>query len=188
MDGGATIREPYRYHLWRVLAHGAHGCKSRVLFVMLNPSTADADRDDPTLRRCIGFAKAWGFGRLDVCNLFALRTPDPRDLRRHPNPIGPANDRHLRAAAERADLVVAAWGTAGGWLGRAGAVRSILEPKAPVVLRLTRDGHPAHPLYLPQKVEPFCWMNALPHSPSPPKRGTSKACASGYWEGPASTS
>jgi hypothetical protein len=154
MAGGATIRGRYRYHLWRRIVGAGSG---RILFVMLNPSTADAEHDDPTLRRCLGFARAWGFGRLDVCNLFALRTPDPRELRSHRDPVGPENDRHICAAVARADRIVAAWGTGGALLRRGDAVRSILEPMSPMVLRLTRRGHPQHPLYLPRAVVPVHW-------------------------------
>lgn len=84
-DGGAAIAGEYRYKLWRVT--GAPGT-SVALFVMLNPSTADATDDDPTIRRCIRFARDWGHARLLVANLYALRATDPRALSRHPDPVG----------------------------------------------------------------------------------------------------
>src|SRR3989449_11540410 len=95
----------YRYALWRRWAAGP-----QVLFVMLNPSTADAQRDDPTIRRCIGFARRWGCGGIEVVNLFALRATDPRRLRYTRDPVGPENVAHLARAAGRASLVGAAWG------------------------------------------------------------------------------
>lgn len=100
----------YRYRLsrtWNV-------DRPTAVFVMLNPSTADATNDDPTIRRCIGFANTWGYGSLVVGNLFALRTKEPEDLYDHPEPVGPANDEHLRAIVEDDPLVVASWGNHGG--------------------------------------------------------------------------
>jgi hypothetical protein len=84
----------YRYALWRVW----DGNRPPLVFVMLNPSIADAERDDPTIRRCLGFACAWGYGALTVVNLFALRATCPHTLRRAADPVGPDNDEHLRAA------------------------------------------------------------------------------------------
>jgi hypothetical protein len=83
----------YRYALWREW----DAAKPCVLFIGLNPSSADDRRDDPTIRRCTGFARRWGFGRLAVGNLFALRTPHPSQLRRVPSPVGPRNDRWLQS-------------------------------------------------------------------------------------------
>src|ERR1019366_833740 len=91
-DGAARIDRPYRYSLWRRVGES----RRRVLFVMLNPSTADAIVDDPTIRRCMGFARTWGFGELEVCNLFAYRSPCPSALLRAADPVGPSNDRALR--------------------------------------------------------------------------------------------
>ncbi len=117
-----------------------------VLFICLNPSTADAYEDDPTVRRCIGFAKAWGFGALSIGNLFAFRTPYPRALRQTPQPVGCANDLSLRRLAANSSLVVAAWGARGGYLGRDGEVRSLLGTLK--CLGTTLGGHPRHPLYV----------------------------------------
>ena len=135
----------YRYRLWRRWGEGA-----AVLFVLLNPSTADADHDDATLRRCVAFARRWGYGGLEVGNLFALCATDPRRLRTVDDPVGRANDRHLRRAALRADLVVAGWGVAGGHLGRDAVVGRLLARAAPGRLSClgpTAAGHPRHPLY-----------------------------------------
>ena len=83
----------YRYRLWR-----KWGCGSPLLFVMLNPSTADAEVDDATIRRCLGFADAHGFGELEVVNLYAYRATDPADLKRAGYPVGPDNDAHIEDA------------------------------------------------------------------------------------------
>src|SRR6187455_1128147 len=120
----------HRYTLARIIRDTEPERDSTVLFVCLNPSTADEVRDDPTIRRCVGYAKRWGFSRLVVCNLFALRSTDPRALYEHPDPIGPANDRHLLDEATRADRVVAAWGAHGGYKLRGATVlRMLLEAK-----------------------------------------------------------
>ena len=134
----------YRYHLWRVWDDAL----PQVAFVLLNPALADATRDDPTLRRCLGFARAWGCGRLDVVNLFAYRTPSPAVLRRAPDPIGPDNDAVLVEVARQADRVVVGWGNGGRWLGRDGAVRRLLDPLNLACLGLTSLGQPRHPLYV----------------------------------------
>src|SRR5262245_13227298 len=98
----------YRYALTRTWGDP----KKVVCWVMLNPSTADADQDDPTIRRCLGFSRAWGAGGLVVVNLFALRATDPDQLRIAADPVGPDNDSHLSTAAF-GRLVVAAWGARG---------------------------------------------------------------------------
>jgi hypothetical protein len=117
---------------------------------MLNPSTADATQDDPTIRRCIGFARAWGYGALEVVNLFACRATDPERLRRVPDPVGPENDRHILRAVRRASETVVAWGNRGVHLGRHDAVLRLLRRRRVAVhcLGRTQAGHPRHPLYL----------------------------------------
>jgi hypothetical protein len=143
---GAVIKGRYRYLLWRTVEEQATGT---VLFIMLNPSTANAKQDDPTLRRCIGYTRRWGFSKLEICNLFAFRTKEPRQLMTARSPIGPVNDLYIQSAASRAQLIVAAWGSHGDYLGRGNVVLSLLQPKHTLhVLRLTRSAHPAHPLYL----------------------------------------
>jgi hypothetical protein len=138
----------YRYALWRRWDES----RPAVLFVGLNPSTADAHRDDPTIRRCIGFANSWGFGSVIVANLFAYRTPHPKLLRAAPNPIGPRNDRWLRTLATDAGLVVAAWGADGEYLRRATEVSARLGDCR--CLGLTASGAPRHPLYVRKDVLP----------------------------------
>lgn len=143
----------YRYSLWREW----NTTSPRVLFVMLNPSTADAIKDDPTIRRCMAFARSWGYGSLEVVNLFAYRTSHPAALRAAPDPVGPDNDRHLLAATQRADLIVAAWGHAGGLLNRNREVMRQL--RGPIhCLGTTQRGHPRHPLYLKRETYPLIWQ------------------------------
>ncbi len=152
MTGGATFDTSglYRYHLWRAWGRG----ERRVAFIMLNPSTADGQRDDPTVRRCLGFARAWGYDALDVVNLFAYRTPRPADVRAAADPVGPDNDRFLLDVTARAGLVVAAWGNHGAWLGRTDAVRHLLADVPLHCLALTGQGQPRHPLYARATLHP----------------------------------
>ncbi len=137
-DSGA-----YRYRLWRTWE--VQG--PLAVFVGLNPSTADGECDDPTIRRCLGFARSWGCGRLAVVNLFAWRATRPADLREARNPVGPLNDEVLAQVAGAADLLVACWGVHGAWQDRGQAVRTALRGPWQC-LGLTRDGLPRHPLYL----------------------------------------
>ena len=126
---------------------------------MLNPSTADAFALDPTNRRCVGFAQRWGFGALVTTNVFAWRSTDPRGLRDADDPVGVDNDDVLVRAARRADLVVAAWGVHATLAGRGETVRGLLA-EAGVdlhVLRLTKDGHPGHPLYVSSATSAVPW-------------------------------
>jgi hypothetical protein len=131
---------------------------------MLNPSTADASQDDPTVRRVVGFSKKWGMGGAIVANLFALRSPSPRDLalaaERGEDPVGPYNDYHLTRALRQfygwpVARIVAAWGRNPMAPARAARVREALEEVPPyesrppvVALAINRDGSPKHPLYV----------------------------------------
>lgn len=121
-------------------------------FIMLNPSTADADLDDPTIRKCIGFAKRMGLGSIKVVNLFAWRATDPKNLKSAGFPVGEENDWAIWLnAKESADVVICAWGAHARGLARTQEVMGMLKgwnirPKA---LSLLADGTPAHPLMLP---------------------------------------
>jgi hypothetical protein len=151
---GAVIVGPYRYTLWRTWTPTLPACG----WIMLNPSTADASTDDPTIRRVTGYAKRWGFGGIVVRNLFALRATQPCDLLSATDPIGPDNDDWL-ARWDGVDRVVVAWGT-GRWPrlgGRCDHVAGLLEPLNPVCLRTAADGQPAHPLYQPADLTPRPW-------------------------------
>jgi hypothetical protein len=145
----------YRYLLRRVW----DARLPRVVFVMLNPSTANAAHDDPTIRRCLGFALLWGCGALEAVNLFAYRAASPRVLRAAPDPVGPRNDAYLREAFRRADLLVAAWGNGGALQNRDAAVLGLMrDAPAPLCrLRRTRTGQPGHPLYVSGGTPPTPW-------------------------------
>jgi hypothetical protein len=132
-----------------------------VCFVMLNPSTADALEDDPTIRRCVGFARAWGFSCLSVRNLFAFRATNPQALLWAEDPVGPQGDAELRAA-RTADLVVAAWG-AHVPFGRDRQALRLLVGVPLVCLGLTKHGHPRHPLYVRSDVRPIPYLPELDH-------------------------
>lgn len=138
----------YRYALERQLDTDGQGV---VLFVMLNPSTADASRNDPTIRRCIGFARRLGARRLLVGNLYAYRATLPRQLFATEDPVGPGNDRWLRRMARQADRIVVAWGAHGlpERVQRVGRLLAGVRCEPLLALGLTASGQPRHPLYLP---------------------------------------
>lgn len=140
----------YRYSLWRIWDPNL----PRVAFVMLNPSTADGKIDDRTIRRCIGFAMAWGFGALEVVNLFAYRATNPEKLKHCSDPIGPENDDYIKAAVKRANRIITAWGTKGVHYGRNKEVMQILASYSPQCLEITKAGHPKHPLYVAGSINP----------------------------------
>lgn len=160
----------YRYTLWRAWHDGSR-VPRRCLFVMCNPSDADAERDDPTIRACVAFAQGWGFDRLDVGNLFAFRTPDVSVLRREYERgapvVGPHNDQHLGELLDVAGRVVLAWGAKPWAADRVREVLGLVERRRPglrdvYVLRLTQSGHPEHPLYVPRNTEPMLAREVMP--------------------------
>lgn len=122
----------------------------------LNPSTADEVNDDPTVRRCIGYARAWGYNSLIMANIFAFRATFPRDMKAAADPVGPENDKWLTACAREAALVVAAWGNDGAYRGRSRQVVEMMTGAGVqlMCLRITKAGEPEHPLYLPGKLRP----------------------------------
>ena len=151
-----------------------------VLFIALNPSTADATVNDPTMRRCIGFAQSWGYGGMIVANLFAYRATKPTVLRQAKDPIGPEGDRWIDAlcqyvvqqdhGVERDELepspeqqnnpggnIILAWGNHGKWQGRDRAVLQQIQAiiAQPHCLAITKQGQPSHPLYLPKTLRPI---------------------------------
>jgi hypothetical protein len=147
----------YRYVLWREWNELFPICKDSkgdqfAMFIGLNPSTADETADDPTLRRCIAFARAWGYGALCMTNLFAFRATDPLDMMAAPDPIGEGNNEALKRCHAEASVCVAAWGIGGKHMDRDKAVCAMLP--ALQCLRRTKDGSPAHPLYLPANLTP----------------------------------
>jgi hypothetical protein len=146
----------YRYRLGRLWGADPDAV---VNFVMLNPSVADALVDDPTIRRCMGFARSWGYGGIVVTNLFAFRATSPVDMIAALDPYGPENDGYLFGTASDSPLVVCAWGVHGGLYGRGREVVRGLRARniTPHHLGLTKGGHPKHPLYLPAKATPIPW-------------------------------
>jgi hypothetical protein len=155
MKKGAVIDKTglYRYSLWREWDID----KSKIVFIMLNPSKADASIDDPTLRRCISFAKFWDYGSLIVVNLFAFRTASPLELKKVDNPIGKQNDRYLKKAIKSADRVVVAWGNNGKLMQRDRLVLELLSKHniQPHCLGITKAGYPRHPLYVMSSKKPI---------------------------------
>ena len=146
----------YRYLLSREVSQ----CGGAVTFIMLNPSTADASNDDPTIRRCIGFARKWGCGTLFVVNLFGRRATDPAALRTTDDPVGPDNKSWLLWAVDRcvgdamyskqAYTIVCAWGTHGTYMDQDRTVLGWLDEVSVkrMALGITKEGHPRHPLYV----------------------------------------
>lgn len=141
----------YRYVLWREWEATQ---PSYAMFVGLNPSTADETDDDPTIRRCVAYAKRWGYGALCVANLFAYRATEPATMMAQADPIGADNDRWLVKTAKDAAIIVAAWGASGAHLRRDQAVRLLLAGRLSC-LGTTKDGHPRHPLYVKADVVPL---------------------------------
>jgi len=146
-DRGAEISDDgiYRYTLWRRWDKE----RPRALFVMLNPSTADADRDDPTIRRCVGFARSWGMGGLRVVNLYPFRATKPADLWKADVPEGYGNLNCIERMIDTAGISVAAWG-AHGPEKKTREVRNLFyDLGVPLyALGLTNNGAPRHPLYI----------------------------------------
>ena len=143
----------YRYDLLRIWNED----KPAVMFIGLNPSTADETKDDPTIRRCIGFARSWGYGQLIMGNLFALRSTKPAGLLSAADPVGPQNDSHLIWLGNQASMIVAAWWN-GDWIKRVMPNRGkeIIQIFPNIhYLKINNDGVPAHPLYQKKSIQPI---------------------------------
>jgi hypothetical protein len=147
----------YRYKLWRTWGDGGRLAH----FIMLNPSTADAEILDPTVTRCLRFALAWSCDGLVVTNIFALRSTDPKALYAEEDPIGDDTDAYVRAAADRCDINVCAWGVHGAYLDRGKIMTELLQPYQPKCFGVTKDGHPKHPLYLKHDTELVAYTPTL---------------------------
>ncbi|MCP5087871.1 MAG: DUF1643 domain-containing protein [Rhodobacteraceae bacterium] len=147
--------EHYRYSLTRIWDSSGR----KALFVMLNPSTATEVQNDPTVERCERRARTLGFGAFRVCNIFAYRATDPRNMRAQPDPVGPANDTAITRSSGWADQIICAWGTHGEHLNRGPEVADLLraQPKPLYHLGLSKAGHPKHPLYIGYAVLPELW-------------------------------
>jgi hypothetical protein len=147
----------YRYRLTRMWDGGAR----LVNWIMLNPSTADATQDDPTIRRCIGFAKQWGYDGIIVTNLYAFRAADPRELFRASEPVGGAvNYERILGAAQAAELVVAAWGAHPKAKDRGRLILNALRRQGHAVhcIAMTMSRSPVHPLYQPGGLSPVPYL------------------------------
>lgn len=147
----------YRYTLWREWDVGIRlfgvnpsNAEKYLMVIGLNPSTADATNDDPTIRRCIDFAKRWGFGALCMTNLFAWRDTKPEVMKAAMFPVGGDNDMWLRSCADGAGMILAAWGAHGSFLDRGKTVATDLRKMGREVhaLKLNKDTSPMHPLYV----------------------------------------
>jgi hypothetical protein len=149
-----TIFSPYRLYRYTLWREWDMMNPTFVQFIGLNPSTADEIQDDPTIRRCIDYAKRWGFGALCMTNAFAWRDTDPRKMKGQPHPIGPDNDRWLTAIAREAGVVVAAWGNHGEHMGRDSEICKLINNLH--CLKITKNtGQPSHPLYLSKLLTPI---------------------------------
>lgn len=147
----------YRYTLWRVRL-GLDALRTPyVAFIGLNPSIADETIDDPTIRRCVGFAESFGYESMCMVNLFAYRATDPKHMMLSKNPVGPNSEFYLRLVLEGAGLIIAAWGNGGAHLDRGNEVRRKFSDLEFNYLKLTKAGQPAHPLYLPKTLKPVLW-------------------------------
>ena len=159
IDSGADFDQTgkYRYKLWRIWNKD----EPTILFIMLNPSTANAETDDPTIRRCLNFAKSWGYGGIEVVNLFALVSSDPEKLLTTPNSIGENNGQVILQASGRSKKIIVAWGAFREAIARGKEVIRLLDKFDIYCLGRTKSGHPKHPLYLRSDVNPviYQWKN-----------------------------
>lgn len=148
----------YRYTLHRFLPETSPD-QGLVNFLMLNPSTADENALDNTLRRCAGYTKAWGFHGFVITNLFAVRTRHPSIMKLFEDPVGPDNDAHILQQAQQSETVVCGWGVDGKHRGRDLVVKTMLKKNGidTFYLKLTQDGHPNHPLFLSSELHPVRW-------------------------------
>ena len=146
----------YRYCLTREW----DGALKRVAFVMLNPSTADEVKNDPTVERCERRARTLGFGAFRVCNIFAWRDTDPKLMKAALDPIGPANDAAILEACAWADVVVCAWGAHGDHMNRGAECETMMRTTGASLYHvgLTKAGLPRHPLYVAYAVKPTEWI------------------------------
>lgn len=155
-DGNAVISrcEKYRYLLTRQWANSR---PDQVLWIMLNPSTADATQNDSTIRKCMGFSARIGYQRLAVVNLFAHRSTSPLDMKKAANPIGPDNDTFIRQEIAKSAIIIAAWGAHGDFQDRGLQVMKMVRPRSAVCFGKTENNQPLHPLLIEyaRKLRPY---------------------------------
>jgi hypothetical protein len=161
-ESGATFSRcrRWRYLLWRRW----DATRPAANFLMLNPSTADEVKLDPTCSRARSYAESWGYGALIVTNVFAFRSTDPELMKAAKDPVGPGNDAAIVKAAKASAIVVCAWGNHGAFLGRSARVRELLEGIPLHALRVNANGEPAHPLYLPSRLSAAPLRRSASHS------------------------
>lgn len=152
--------EAYRYCLSRRWADTG----KIVNFVMLNPSVADAIKNDPTVERCERRARQMGYAAFSVTNIFAWRDTDPHAMRRAEHPVGPLNDATLVERAKAADAVIVAWGAHGAHRQRGQEVEKLFRQEGIIMhhLGLSKHGHPRHPLYISYQIQPKLWAALSP--------------------------
>lgn len=166
MCSGATLSPDrlYRYELWRIWDSDL----PLLAVCGLNPSTADEKTNDPTITRCINFAKAWGYGGIYMINLFGYRSTDPKALKSVADPIGPDNDRVIIEVVAGTDHTIVAWGVNGALFGRDTQVLDLIRQgrhgHKVYHLGLTKGGHPKHPLYLRADTRPIPYYNESAHA------------------------
>ena len=129
-----------------------------IMWIGLNPSTADENQLDPTLTRIAGFSQREGMDGFWMANLFGLRTPYPKEMMAADDPVGPGNDASLLDAASRCERIVAAWGVSGVYQDRADAVVELLKDHKLWCVGTTKAGHPRHPLYVKSDQPLVRWM------------------------------
>jgi hypothetical protein len=173
IERDALISECGKYRYWLTRRWQPKTSRGHCVWIMLNPSTADASVDDPTIRRCIDFAMRWGFDGLDVLNLFSFRATDPEDLYAAAHPVC-APDEALRfhdLLIERCQgrTAIAAWGSHGGYRGRGPHIIDLFSATGIPLkcLGLTKDGHPRHPLYVRADTPLRDLSSAIPNRTSP---------------------
>lgn len=142
----------HRYGLWRIWDDDL----PKVLFIGLNPSTADEFKNDPTIRRCIGYAKDWGYGGYIMGNIFGFRATDPKVMKAAKDPIGPKNNEWLLKLHNEADLTIGAWGNHGEFMNRGKDIVNLIPNLK--CLKITGKGYPSHPLYLKKSLIPIPFL------------------------------
>ena len=138
----------WRYQLKRQWQEGDRF----VSFIGLNPSTADESKNDPTVTRCVNYATEWGYDGMFMLNIFAYRATDPKDMKAFQSPIGEYNDAWLKKTVKESEVAIACWGTHGSYMNRGKAVVSMIPDLK--CLKITKAGHPSHPLYLKKSLKP----------------------------------
>ena len=151
IDFGAKFSKcrKYRYTLWRTWDDS----KPKVMFLGLNPSTADEINNDPTVTRCINYSKSWGYGGMYMMNIFAFRTTYPIELKKSNDPVGKNNDYWIEKIQNDVDKCIGAWGNDGEFKNRFKTIYRIIPDL--YCLKVNNSGQPAHPLYLRSNLKPI---------------------------------